>query len=138
MKPFEKEIKSTLIERQSLIPRTLVTPSALNQSTGAEQGLIEQQLHQVDTIMRISVLESSIAEINKKIAPLLAEVLSEDTTELRDISYAKAKEEIAKYFEDHHGETINAADLQEALGIDISMAMKICEELKQAGEIKEA
>lgn len=56
--------------------------------------------------------------------------------EIRDIDRDQAKREIRQYFSDHHGENIDAADLQEALGINVFLAAEICEELEQEGKIK--
>jgi hypothetical protein len=58
--------------------------------------------------------------------------------EIRDVPFDQAKEEIAAYFREHHGEVVDAADLQEALGIDIGTAIQACEELEDEGRIKTA
>lgn len=57
---------------------------------------------------------------------------------LRDISRSQAKREVAEFFENHHGENIDPADLEEALGIDIMLAVEICDELENEGKIKAA
>lgn len=56
--------------------------------------------------------------------------------ELRKISPKQAKKEIKEFFSKHHGETINAADIQEALNIDISLVFEIFNKLEKEGEIK--
>ena len=53
-----------------------------------------------------------------------------------DITYRQAKKEIIKYFSEHHGGNIDAAEIQEVLHIDISMAIEICDELERNGKIK--
>jgi len=55
---------------------------------------------------------------------------------LKDISYGQAKKEIIDYFSMHHGENINAADIQEALNIDISLALEILDDLELEGKVK--
>ncbi len=55
---------------------------------------------------------------------------------LKDISYEQAKKEIIEYFSKHHGENIDAADIQEALNIDISLAIEILDGLENEGKIK--
>ena len=59
-----------------------------------------------------------------------------DEIVLKDISYGLAKKEIKEYFSKHHGEIIDAADIQEALNIDISMAIEILDDLENEGKIK--
>ena len=71
----------------------------------------------------------------------IAELTSIDYEEtdqivLKDISYGQAKKEIKEYFSKHHGEIIDAADIQEALNIDISMAIEILDDLECEGKIK--
>ncbi len=55
---------------------------------------------------------------------------------LKDITYGQAKKEIKEYFSKHHGENIDAADIQEALNIDISLALGILDDLEDEGKIK--
>ena len=55
---------------------------------------------------------------------------------LKDIPYGQAKKEIKEYFSKHHGEIIDAADIQEALNIDISMVIEILDDLECEGKIK--
>lgn len=64
------------------------------------------------------------------------ENIESDFIEIRDIPYAQAKREIAKYFKEHDGENIDPADLEENLGIEFEMAFAICEELEAEGKIK--
>jgi len=71
----------------------------------------------------------------------IAELTSIDYEEtgqivLKDISYGQAKKEIKEYFSKHHGEIIDAADIQEALNIDISLALEILDDLENEGKIK--
>jgi hypothetical protein len=79
---------------------------------------------------RIEEFSEELINISNKIDTLLKEEIN-----LRDIPYETAKEEIRKYFQKNHGKDIDAADLQEALGIEIAMAMEICEELEEEGKI---
>jgi len=78
----------------------------------------------------VSSLQEEIKEMKEALQRLTAES-SAEVIELRYIDYEQAKDEIGKYFEDHHGETIDAADLQEALRIDIELAKAVCEELER-------
>ena len=61
---------------------------------------------------------------------------AEPVFELRQVSHEDAKREIKQYFQAHHGKSIDAADLQEALGIDIQMVIQICQDLEREGQIK--
>ena len=77
----------------------------------------------------------------KKMENQIAELTSIDYEErgqivLKDITYGQAKKEIKEYFSKHHGEIIDAADIQEALNIDISMAIEILDDLECEGKIK--
>jgi len=86
----------------------------------------------VDIERRLERLEETISNLQKGIDNLI----QADEITIRDIPYNQAKREVAKYFKDHHGETIDAADIEEALCIEFTMAMTICEELENAGKIK--
>ena len=79
-----------------------------------------------------------IARIKKKDIAELTSIDYEETDQivLKDISYGQAKKEIKEYFSKHHGEIIDAADIQEALNIDISMAIEILDDLECEGKIK--
>lgn len=57
--------------------------------------------------------------------------------ELRKISYKQAKKEIREYFKKHHGEKIDASDIQENLQIDILDVIGILDVLEAEGKIKE-
>ena len=85
----------------------------------------------------VAVLKQEIAEMKGLISQYLGaqEAIS---VEIKDVPFDQAKEKIATYFKEHHGETIDAADLQEALGIDIGTAIQACEELEEEGRIKTA
>lgn len=90
----------------------------------------------------VARLEQEVAVLKKEIDEvkgLLSQYLRahEGTAlEIRDVPFDQAKEEIAAYFKEHHGEVVDAADLQEALGIDIETAIQACEELEEEGRIK--
>ncbi len=86
---------------------------------------------------RLSRIEENIREVKA----MLQEIYhmgnpDDEILELRDISRDQAKKEIAAYFEDHHGETFNEADLQEALKISIWMIIDVCTELEAEGEVR--
>jgi len=85
----------------------------------------------------IIVLRQELSEIKGLISQYL-DAHEETVLEIRDIPLYQAKEEIAAYFKAHHGEIIDAADLQEALGIDIGIAIQACAELEGEGRIKTA
>lgn len=83
----------------------------------------------------VAVLKKEISEMKGLVSRYLGE--HEGTTlKIRDVSLDRAKEEIAAYFKEHHGEVVDAADLQEALGIDIGTAIEACEDLEEEGRIK--
>jgi hypothetical protein len=59
-----------------------------------------------------------------------------DCVEIREIPYEQAKDEIARFFKDHDGESYYPSDLMEILGIDIDTAIHACDELESEGKIK--
>ena len=81
---------------------------------------------------KLEDLENFVNELKDKVYELEGEELI-----IRDIPYSQAKKEIVQFFKDHHGENIDAADIEESLGIEFSIAMTICEELEKEGKIKE-
>jgi predicted transcriptional regulator len=86
----------------------------------------------------IKNLKQELKEIKKVVGQLAEKMksLESDYIEIRDIPYAQAKDEIAKYFKEHNGENIDPADIEENLGIDFDMAFAVCEELEKEGKIK--
>lgn len=127
-------------------------PDPSSSSTGYDQKIaweIQPQIHAaidegviVDwvnaTKLEKETLENRLSEIEKKMEALLkiAEIVEPTEINIRDISYDQAKKEITEYFKAHHGETVDAADLEEYLGIDIEIAIQVCEELEKEGQIK--
>ena len=87
---------------------------------------------------RVEDLANEIKELKETVQQLAEQrgSFKEEAIILRDVPYKKAKEEITSYFQEHDGEAIDPADIQEALGIDVFLAMGICEELESGGEIK--
>ncbi len=86
---------------------------------------------------RLSRIEENIKEVKAMLQEIYhMENPDQEILELRDISRRQAKEEIASYFADHHGNKFDEADLQEALKISIWMIVDICEELEKEGRIK--
>lgn len=79
----------------------------------------------------VSELRSALHFITEKL-----EKFERVEIEIRDITLKQAKREIKQFFSDHHGKYFDAADIQEALGINIDLAIKACEELKIEGAIK--
>ncbi|MDY6952647.1 MAG: hypothetical protein SWE60_14135 [Thermodesulfobacteriota bacterium] len=104
----------------------------VSQSTGAAQVQVAEDL---GLKSEVQSLRKQVQEIQAALGKRGVEPWA-DAIELRDIPYARAKEEIAEYFEAHHGEDVDAADLQEALGIELSTAIRVCEELAEEGKIK--
>jgi hypothetical protein len=87
---------------------------------------------------RKGILENRIADIEKKMETLvrLAENLKPKEIAIRDLTRNQAKKEIIRYFKTHHGENIDASDIEDDLGIDIMLAIEICEELEKEGQIR--
>ena len=81
---------------------------------------------------RLQRLEKIVNKLSKKVNTIEGEDII-----IRDVPYSQAKKEVAQYFKDHHGENIDAADIEEALCIKFSMAVEICEKLEKEGKIKE-
>jgi hypothetical protein len=96
-----------------------------------------EEPHAARLEQEIAVLKQQIAEMKGLISQHFGshEAIS---VEIRDVPFDQAKEEIAAYFKEHQGEVVDAADLQEALGIDIGTAVQACEELEEEGRIKTA
>ena len=86
----------------------------------------------------IKSLKQECEDLKKMVGRIAEEMenIESDFIEIRDIPYAQAKREIAKYFKEHDGENIDPADLEENLGIEFEMAFAICEELEGEGKIK--
>ncbi|MBW2543995.1 MAG: hypothetical protein JRD43_00705 [Deltaproteobacteria bacterium] len=96
---------------------------------------------QVDALTKeVKELRREIGGLKKMLSQLTEQAGSVEGTEinLRDVSFEEAKKEIAQYYNDHHGETIDPVDIQESLGIDIFMAVEICEKLEKEGRIRGA
>jgi hypothetical protein len=95
--------------------------------------------HGVDSAL-VKNLVSSVKRLEKKVDKLSKEleVIKGAEIEIRNISYKNAKKEIALFFKKHHGDEIDAADIEEILGIEFEMAMQICDELEKEGKIKSA
>jgi len=104
----------------------------VSQSTGAAQVQVGEDL---GLAREVQSLKNELRELKETLGGLGVGPLP-NVVDLRDIPYTQAKEEIAEYFEAHHGENIDAADLQEGLGIELSTAIRICEELAEEGKIK--
>ena len=90
----------------------------------------------------VSTLKAKVASLEERVVTMEGVVAGmgatepEPVIELRDIPYEDAKAEIKQYFEDHHGEEIDGSDLQENLGIELEIAIQICDELEREGAIK--
>lgn len=109
------------------------------QTTGTTQPHI-MVAHDIGMEADVRSLQKEVQSLKQEIAEMKAMLEGQDTAEpvfeLREVSYEDAKREIKQYFEAHHGENIDAADLQEVLGIDIQMAIQICQDLDRDGQIK--
>lgn len=87
----------------------------------------------VDIERRLVRLEETISNLQEGVNNLI----QENEITIRDIPYNQAKKEITRFFKENHGKNINAADVEEGLGIEFSMAVNICEELEKEGKVKE-
>ena len=109
------------------------------QTTGATQPQIVVA-HDIAMEADVRSVQKEVESIKQEIAEMKAILeglgTAEPVFELREVSYEDAKREIKQYFEAHHGESIDAGDLQEALGIDIQMVIQICQDLERDGQIK--
>jgi len=100
--------------------------------------LYDYRLEGIEAVARkVETLEEAIHDIKNRLEKLTCSYETKDI-EIRRITYKKAKKEIADFFKNHHGKELNAADIQENLGIDIEVAMKACDELEKEGKIKQA
>jgi hypothetical protein len=109
--------------------------SAAHASTGFPCHAEEPHVARLE--QEVAVLKKEISEMKGLVSQYLG--AHEGTAlEIRDVPLDQAKEEIAAYFKEHHGEVVDAADLQEALGIDVGTAIQACEELEEEGRIKTA
>lgn len=109
------------------------------QSTGASQPQIVVA-HDIGMEADVRSVQKEVESLKQEIAEMKALLegpgTAEPVFELREVSYEDAKREIKQYFEAHHGESIDAGDLQEALGIDIQMVIQICQDIERDGQIK--
>ncbi|MGA9536416.1 MAG: hypothetical protein WBR24_10955 [Desulfobacterales bacterium] len=100
--------------------------------------LYDYRLERIEAVSRkVETLEGTIQDIQNRLEKLTCSYEKKDI-EIRRITYSQAKKEIADFFKDHHGKELNAADIQENLGIDIEVAMKACDQLEKEGKIKQA
>lgn len=60
----------------------------------------------------------------------------EKMLQFRELPREQAKEEIRKFFQDHHGESIYPSDILDGLHLDYDLVYEICEELEREGKIK--
>ncbi|MBN1689012.1 MAG: hypothetical protein JW893_07935 [Candidatus Omnitrophica bacterium] len=97
-----------------------------------------------NTVLELRRLNDKIDDVQQEILELkdmIQEILNESADndeqiiDVKEIDHVTAKAEIAAYFQNHHGQTITAADIQQDLGIDIFMAIDICEELEKENRI---
>lgn len=100
----------------------------LGYSFGTSELLYDHRIESLND--ELKVLKKQIAELTSIVEKKPEEIV------IRDITYKQAKKEIIKYFSDHHGGNIDAADIQKSLYIDISLALEICDELENEGKIK--
>ena len=100
--------------------------------------LYDYRLDAIEAVARkVDTLEGTIKDIQNHLEKLTCSYGTKDI-EIRKITYRQAKKEIADFFKDHHGKELNAADIQENLGIDIEVAIKACDQLEKEGKIKQA
>jgi hypothetical protein len=100
--------------------------------------LYDYRLDAIEAVARkVDTLEGTIKDIQNRLEKLTCSYGTKDI-EIRKIAYRQAKKEIADFFKDHHGKELNAADIQENLGIDIEVAIKACDQLEKEGKIKQA
>ena len=63
------------------------------------------------------------------------ENIESDFIEIRDIPYAQAKREIAKYFRDNDGQEIDYIEIVDDLRLPLPQVVKVCEDLEKEGKI---
>ena len=111
------------------------TYAAAHCSTGFPSHVEEPHVARLE--QEVAVLKKEISEMKGLVSQHLG--ANEGTVlEIRDVPLDQAKKEIAAYFKEHHGEFVDAADLQDVLGIDIGTVIQACEELEEEGRIKTA
>ncbi|HEA68365.1 MAG TPA: hypothetical protein ENI07_16320 [Desulfobacterales bacterium] len=98
----------------------------------AQEIFYDQQRNEL--INEIKELKEMIGQLSTKIESLCSE--KNNGLEIRNVSYGQAKKEIVRYFKEHHGEHLTAADLEEKLGIDFWLCDQVCEYLTKEGKIK--
>jgi len=101
-------------------------------TTTAQAIFYDKQLSEL--INEIKELKEMIGQLSKRVESLCSE--RNNGLEIRNVSYGQAKKEIVRYFKEHHGEHLTAADLEETLGIDFLLCDQICEELTKEGKIE--
>ena len=79
----------------------------------------------------VESLPARVAELEQQAAE--SAMQSEDIIELREISKEQARNEIIKSFE--AGEPLDQADLADALSLEISLVVEVCNELIEEGAV---
>ena len=80
-------------------------------------------------------LLKEIKELRKEVQRL-SQLLEEDEfVEVREVTLEQAKDEIAAFFLEHDGKSIDYVDLVDALDLPLGQIVKACEELEQEGKI---
>lgn len=98
----------------------------------ATEGLISDYLR---TKRENADLKAENTALKEKVAAMKTNS-AEKMLQLREIPRDQAKEEIRKFFQDHHGESIYPSDILQALHLDYDLIYEICEELEKEGKIK--
>jgi hypothetical protein len=115
-------------------PKDIWTDNFISHSSDSKGQMVTELIYD----QKMEALESRLDQLEKEIIRVKSIVDDTEPQEIHilDIPYEKAKGEIELYFRKHHGESIDASDIQEELGIDIFMAIDILDELENEGKIK--
>jgi len=85
---------------------------------------------------RFDTLENRIGELKEMLEEIYQlNLFGGNVSELRDIPYHQAKNEVAEYFLKNDGREIGYEELIENLHLDPASVVKICNELSAEGKI---
>lgn len=88
----------------------------------------------LDLVRENASLRQEMEQIKQKLSDLEDRVPKEKVIVLRELPREAAKQEIRRIFSD--GRTLYYSDIAEELKIDLELAVDICHELQESGEIK--
>lgn len=134
---------TNLIPKSSSLPTTIYTvgagvvhPELLKPFPASTEssGLIV--VYDKATSEKMDSLQEDLRVLSQRMTAIEKEKAELPVIELRDLTNAKAKDEIRGYFELHDGETIYPSDVAEALMIDYDQVKMLLMQLEADGAVE--